>query len=543
MRGYHSQKEKLRGWEDGIVDSYIFAPLIAKNQMRKYTSVEFPMWAREFPISWRDLDHDLLPHVEPTEGVVKPSNHMDASGINGVKPNADMPVVPTTQGNQMDSLKTTLNAENKPQDHRVAGLNCERYGGPSEKIAAEMIYWEDIPRDAQFVSPYATYGKTPKYLTFEPDVGGWNNVRMAMETATVLAQAMGRILVLPPEQTLWNLDKEAQQGDNQFTFRDFFHFDSIAAEYPAVEIISMEEFFKREALTGGLTNRYTGKVELPPFAVSSWNGHFRSSTDKWMWLRNVTTVPIWSYDDCVVGFPAAPGPEGVRSLEAVRARIPAKDQPWVAEFGSGITAVDAAPIDRLREVLDTRRNMCIYDEKYQNEKVIHFMGESDLGARLLVHFYGYLFFEDHHRDLRTKRFVRDHLRYVDEIQCAAARIVDAVRQKAIENGDPNGIYDSFHIRRGDFETIFPYSFVSAEEIYENTKDILVPNSTVFIATDEQNATYFDPLRKHYHLLFLDDFRHLLGDLNKNYLGMVDQREASRGRTFVGTHYSSFSGMY
>jgi len=171
------------------------------------------------------------------------------------------------------------------------------------------------------------------------------------------------------------------------------------------------------------------------------------------------------------------------------------------------------------------------------------MGDDELGARILVHFYSFLFFEDYHQDLWTKRFVRDHLRYIDEIQCASARIVQAVRQKAIENGDPNGNYDSFHIRRGDFERFFPYSLLSAEGVYKNTKDILVPNSTIFIATDEKNATYFDPLRKYYNLLFLDDFRHLFGDLNQNYLGMVDQRIASRGRTFIGTYYSTFTGMY
>ena len=33
-----------------------------------------------------------------------------------------------------------------------------------------------------------------QYLTFEPDEGGWNNIRMAMETAVTMALAMGRIL-------------------------------------------------------------------------------------------------------------------------------------------------------------------------------------------------------------------------------------------------------------------------------------------------------------------------------------------------------------
>ncbi len=75
----------------------------------------------------------------------------------------------------------------------------------------------------------------------------------------------------------------------------------------------------------------------------------------------------------------------------------------------------------------------------------------------------------------------------------------------------------------------------------NTKDVLEANSTIFIATDERDLSFFEPLRKHYHLLFLDDFQHLFKDLNKNYMGMLDQRIASRGRTFIGVFYSTFTG--
>jgi len=89
----------------------------------------------------------------------------------------------------------------------------------------------------------------------------------------------------------------------------------------------------------------------------------------------------------------------------------------------------------------------------QNADLIHVHGRKKIGPRMLVHFYAvsyclphnqcpasshivvqlifplkynsaqFLFFADWRHDLWTKRFVRDHLRYVDEIQCAAARVV------------------------------------------------------------------------------------------------------------------------
>jgi hypothetical protein len=70
--------------------------------------------------------------------------------------------------------------------HRLAGLKCDKYGGPSEEAAQEMVYWEDIPSDDKYLSPFHNRGSQPaQYMTFEPDQGGWNNIRMAMETNLV----------------------------------------------------------------------------------------------------------------------------------------------------------------------------------------------------------------------------------------------------------------------------------------------------------------------------------------------------------------------
>ena len=138
-----------------------------------------------------------------------------------------------------------------------------------------------------------------------------------------------------------------------------------------------------------------------------------------------------------------------------------------------------------------------------------------------------------------KRFMRDHVRYTDEIQCAGARIVHAMREYARQKNpadNPKGEYDSFHVRRGDFQ--FKRTRISAEEMYKNTKDILQPGATVFIATDERDKKFFDPLREHYDIKFLDDFKTELTGINTNYYGMIDQLVASRGRLFIGCWHST-----
>ena len=89
-------------------------------------------------------------------------------------------------------------------DQRRGHLSCERYGGPSDTVAQEMVYWQKIPSDNKYQSPFfrknelirTTNCGNEMYMTFEPDEGGFNNIRMAYETVLALAHAMGRTLVL-----------------------------------------------------------------------------------------------------------------------------------------------------------------------------------------------------------------------------------------------------------------------------------------------------------------------------------------------------------
>ena len=149
--------------------------------------------------------------------------------------------------------------------------------------------------------------------------------------------------------------------------------------------------------------------------------------------------------------------------------------------------------------------------------------------------------QDWRHDLWSKRFVRDHLRYSDEIQCAAARVVDAVRRRARGRGDnPKGEFDSFHIRRGDFQ--YKDTRLEADQILANVKDEIPFNSTIFVATDHQKRDFFEPLAKHYDLVFLNDFAKELEGVNTNFFGMIDQVVASRSRVFFGCYHSTFSGF-
>lgn len=64
----------------------------------------------------------------------------------------------------------------------------------------------------------------------------------------------------------------------------------------------------------------------------------------------------------------------------------------------------------------------------------------------------FVFFASPYMQSFYKRFIRDYMRYNDDIQCAGADLVEAVRRDALkENPDGGGRYHALHIRRGDLQ--------------------------------------------------------------------------------------------
>jgi hypothetical protein len=69
-----------------------------------------------------------------------------------------------------------------------------------------------------------------------------------------------------------------------------------------------------------------------------------------------------------------------------------------------------------------------------------------------------------------------------------------------------------------------------------------PWPTLYVqGTDERNKEFFKDMAAHWDVVYLDDFMHLVEDIDKHYYGMIDQLIASRGRTFFGCWFSTFSG--
>jgi hypothetical protein len=106
-------------------------------------------------------------------------------------------------------------------------------------------------------------------------------------------------------------------------------------------------------------------------------------------------------------------------------------------------------------------------------------------------------------------------------------------------------YNALHIRRNDFFIQFSTSLESVNtsdkllqqlELLIN-KGMFSSELPIFIATDEVDLSYFDPLRKQYKLIFSSEFN---GQLNKLDQAILDQVICSKANMFVGTLHSTYS---
>lgn len=114
--------------------------------------------------------------------------------------------------------------------------------------------------------------------------------------------------------------------------------------------------------------------------------------------------------------------------------------------------------------------------------------------------------------------------------CLAARVVAALRARARQDlSNVNGDYDAIHVRRTDFQSQFPDTDISASDLLTQLQKTVKSGSTLFIATDEHNQTFFKDIQAVYDVRYLGDFSSEIASINPNYFGLVEQIVASRSR--------------
>ena len=181
--------------------------------------------------------------------------------------------------------------ETPKEDISLAGLQCDRFGGPSVEAAKEMVYWEDVESDASVISPFYT---PDTFMTFEP--GTYSVVPILTRVYSVplvtVTPVLRRCLIFFLSfRWRWMEQYSHVHGDcvshgtrdgpyprlaagaahvlaGTFRFLSqgillsrLLSTEQIAKHHTGLDIVTMEEFLKKMAMTG----RFGTRTAMYPF--------------------------------------------------------------------------------------------------------------------------------------------------------------------------------------------------------------------------------------------------------------------------------------
>ena len=267
------------------------------------------------------------------------------------------------------------------------------YKMPSNCTISPVVqYWAN-PTDGYPPPPVVSSIDTlsRKFVVFQPDLGGWNNIRMALEVVLLFALLTGRTLVLPPDAVLYLLSKNKKWDDNFSNVDDYFNFDLLRGSGPGsgslggggISTMPMSEFLDLVKQNPKHWLEHP-EVPLPPKLAKQ---------PLWDYLEKTCYWRQWSVGKSFITF----GPYRSGWNETQRYRT---------------------------HSLNYKRAARPYENDLADKKVIYFAGHDR--NRMLTLFYGFIYLADDVAAKKAKRFVRDRMRYHDAVYCVGGRIVDEV---------------------------------------------------------------------------------------------------------------------
>lgn len=140
-----------------------------------------------------------LSDVTPNSGFTMKSV---ARGLAG-RPSSETPAL---DGSSRAHIECDVNVDSLAFWNDPQGTRDVNYKSPfAIKVRNSGTVCDERRRGSHVFTFFMFTQDDTKYISFSPDRGGWNNVRMSMEIIFVIAAASGRTLVLPPEQPLYLL--------------------------------------------------------------------------------------------------------------------------------------------------------------------------------------------------------------------------------------------------------------------------------------------------------------------------------------------------
>ncbi len=356
----------------------------------------------------------------------------------------------------------------------------------SEIQNPRLRYWNESLLEGHLPSK-----RKSRYIVFDVDQGGLNNIRLVFEYVAVLAVVTGRTLVLPPRSAWYLLNYGPMPEKHKGGTTGFDDLFDLAALKKVISVIDTHEFIETAE----------SHLQIPEIFSNqqSWAESLLETTQEWReWLLDHCEIPAWNPHDTVICWP---------DIEL------AEDGPHL----HGDYLADRKPVEFSAWALSA--------------PVIYFPSNADyrsLGpvATMLASF-------DDSLPTLTRRFIKHHLRFHRDIFSTAERILDALNLEA---------FDALQVRRNDFQ--YAETQTSSQKICDNVKVLFDKQLPIYIATDEERDEIFEQLAAGFNsprIICWADVEAVYDEpIPFAWIGILEQLICVAARRFVGTDLSTFT---
>lgn len=344
-----------------------------------------------------------------------------------------------------------------------------------------------------------------KYLSYQPPGGGWNNQRVAFENAVVLAKLLNRTLIvhpLAPHQEILRL-KRSRKMSAGYEIYNMLPKDKLL---PLSKVIDLKELSKL----------------VPVKEVTSSHVEFLKKYKHFRWHRVCHNGLVGMWVDTI---PKKTNEQKWKLLQRhMETNLPIYgDLPLYRRICK--TEMKQYGNTSVRPVWG------IWNELSNRTEDMLYFSEGSLYIRELLFF-------DKTTVLNAHEWIMRFIRFAPDIRKRVADVLEAM-------GHP---FNAIHVRRTDH----PSSFRIKQDYWLqllNVRDAVNLTKTLYIATDEEDKTWFKPFNEAgYNLYFAEDFSDQLrlGNVNlaviQDMLGLCEQLICAHADHFVGSYYSTFT-MY
>ena len=331
--------------------------------------------------------------------------------------------------------------------------------------------------------------KGVKYLSYQPPGNGWNNQRVALENAIVMAKLLNRTLLVHP---MAPHDKGARlkAGANPgYVAYNHLEQSDLVPLSVFVDLALLSQVIPVQVVATSHQQFYSD------FSQLTWRNICHSvGFGYWMDRRPVTSVEVTMFKR-----------QQFHPFNIWRKKCP-KEQKQANHSSVAI-------VEYVSDYLNETSDMLYFEQ----------------GTLFSIH----IRFVNHSDAIVAQQWLVKHFRYGPSVHAIVDKIVKRIGSK----------FNAIHVRRTDHPARkFPVDYwLASLESANCTTDV-----PLYVATDEKDRKYFDPFKeKGYKLYRASDFLDLLTfsvspDVVEDFTGIHEQLLCEKAAKFVATPGSTFS---